>query len=268
MEQLRTKARELLQTGAANVVVGYGAGSSPERVRAIFVCTPEQADGLVFHEHCRQNLAVYLARHEVKALGKAAVVATLPTLRTILQLASEGQIADGQIIVLAVSHDPSVTVLNDLPAIEKYVASLSLALAAEEEALVARIEAMSREERWAFWQEQFSKCLKCYACRSACPMCYCSRCVVDCNRPQWVSVAPHALGNLEWHLARAMHLAGRCADCGSCSDACPVGIPLNRLTQVLAREIAADFGLQAGATARREYALSTFKTDDKEGFIR
>ncbi len=268
MQELQTKARELLQNGAVKVVVGYGRGSAPDRTRAIFICRPEQADGLIFNEYCRQNLAVYLNRHEVKSLGKAAVVATLPTLRTVLQLASEGQIVEGQVAVLAVSPDGKVTELPDLPAIEKYVSSLSLELAAADEEMIARIEKMSREERWAFWQEQFAKCLKCYACRSACPMCYCSRCVVDCNRPQWVPVAPHALGNLEWHLVRAMHLAGRCVNCGYCADACPVGIPLNRLTQVLAREVLADFGLHAGAGTKKEYALSTFKTDDKEGFIR
>ncbi len=268
MQELRDKARDLLSTGAAQVVIGYGRGSTAGRVRAVFVCRPEQADQLVFNEHCRQNLGVYLQKPEVRHLGKPAVVATLPTLRTVLQLAAEGQIADGQVTVLAVSADGHVAALADLPAIEQYLSGLSLAPTPQEQEWIAKIEAMPREQRWAFWREQFAKCLKCYACRSACPLCYCTRCVVDANQPQWLPVAPHALGNLEWHLVRAMHLAGRCIDCGHCAEACPVGIPLNLLTQVLAREVLANFNLTAGAHAKREYALSTFRTDDKDGFIR
>jgi formate dehydrogenase subunit beta len=268
MEELRKKARELLENGTAQVVIGYARGSTAEKVRAVFVCSPQQTQELIFNEHCTQNLAVYLLKHEVKALGKPALVARLPALRTVLQLAAEGQIAEGQVVVLAVVDDGKVTELADLPSIEKYVAGFSLALSAQQEELVAKIEKMSREERWTFWQEQFARCLKCYACRAACPMCYCTRCVVDANQPQWVPVAPHAVGNLEWHLVRAMHLAGRCVSCGCCVEACPVGIPLNLLTLMLAREVSAEFGLTAGASTKKEYALSVYKPDDKEGFIR
>lgn len=268
MEELRKKARELLEKGAAQVVIGYAPGSTADKSRAVFVCSPQQAQTLIFNGHCHQNLAVYLLKPEVKALGKPALVARTPTLRTVLQLASEGQIADGQVLVLAVSDDGTVTELADLAAMEKYITNLPLGLAPAEQDLVAKIEKMSRDERFAFWQEEFAKCLKCYACRAACPMCYCTRCVVDVNQPQWVPVAPHAVGNLEWHLVRAMHLAGRCVNCGYCAQACPAGIPLNLLTQMLAREVTAEFGLNAGASTKKEYALSVYKPDDKEGFIR
>ena len=42
-----------------------------------------------------------------------------------------------------------------------------------------KLESLSGKERWEFWKEQLSKCIRCYACRSACPMCYCDECVVD-----------------------------------------------------------------------------------------
>jgi len=268
MEELRNKARALLEKGTVQVVIGYAQGSTAAKARAVFVCSAGQTQGLIFNEHCTQNLAVYLLKPEVKALGKPAVVARLPALRTVLQLAAEGQIADGQVVVLAVTDDGQVAELCDLPAIEKHLAGVSLALSAQQEELVARIEKMSREQRWAFWQEQFAKCLKCYACRAACPMCYCARCVVDVNQPQWVPVAPHAVGNLEWHLVRAMHLAGRCVNCGNCAEACPVAIPLDLLTLMLSREVGAEFGLTAGASTKREYVLSVYRPDDKEGFIR
>ncbi len=268
MEELRKKARDLLQAGTVKVVIGYQAGSRKGLARPGFVTKPEQADTLILDDACTENLAVYLLKPEVKALGKPAIVARAPGLRTILQLAAEFQLVDGQVLAIGVAADGSISELADFADIEAFVAKAPPALTSEQEALLAKIEAMSLAERWAFWQAEFSRCIKCYACRQACPMCYCTKCIVETNQPQWVPVAPHDVGNMEWHIVRAMHLAGRCINCGFCADACPMGIPLNLLTQKLAQTVAASFGTSAGTGAKQDYALSTFKPDDKEGFIR
>lgn len=268
MEELRSKVRELLKAGTVQAVIGYRAGSDESTVRPAFVRTAEQADALVLDHRCTDNLAVYLLKPEVKALGKLGVVATVPALRTILQLASENQLVDGQIVAIGVSADGKPVELSTFQAIEEFAGKVPSGLSDQEKALLAKIEAMSREQRWAFWQGEFARCIKCYACRQACPMCYCTKCIVETNQPQWIPVSPHEEGNLEWHVVRAMHLAGRCLNCGFCAKACPVGIPLNLLTQRLSQEALAAFGAVAGASAKGEYALSMFKTDDKEGFIR
>jgi ferredoxin len=127
---------------------------------------------------------------------------------------------------------------------------------------------MPVSERRAFWASELSRCVKCYACRSSCPMCYCERCTMDCNRPQWIPVASHAIGNLEYHMVRAMHLAGRCVQCGTCGAACPVGIPVHLLTFFAEGTVRRQFGQKGGASAKLDYAMSTFKPDDKETFIR
>lgn len=268
MEPLRAKARELLESKAVGVVIGYAQGSLPENTRPVFIRNPQRVDRLILNEHCHQNLAVYLFKPEVKAFGKPALVARSTTLRSILQLAAENQIQEGQVVVLAVGNDGQLLDLPDFKAIEEYLAKQPRGLTPEEAERLKKIEQMSREERWRFWIKEFSRCLRCYACRAACPMCYCGRCAVEANQPQWIGAAPHPLANFEWHVSRAMHQAGRCIECGSCAEACPVDIPLNLLTQMINREVLEDFGVVAGSGAKAPYALATFKPEDKEDFIK
>ncbi len=75
------------------------------------------------------------------------------------------------------------------------------------------------------------------------------------------------MGNLEWHIMRAMHLAGRCVNCGECFRACPLDIPLNLFTQKIIEEIEVSFGKSVDAENGPIYPLSAFKVDDKDGFI-
>jgi ferredoxin len=268
MKALQDKARVLLESGTVQVVIGYTAGSDAKRARALFARNPEQAQQLIFDARCRQNLAAYLIKPEVRALGRAALVCVPGALRTLLQFAAENQLVDAAVVALAVSDDGAVTELPDFAALEEYVVRMPHALSPERLAELDRIDRMSGEERWAFWSAEVGRCLKCYACRAACPLCYCTRCITDVNQPQWVPVASDPLGNLEWNVVRAMHLAGRCVDCGSCAEACPVGIRIDLLNRVLAREAQSRFGATPGLSIRREYALSAFKPDDKEEFIR
>ena len=266
MNALQEKARQLLATKTVQVVIGYARGSGGG-ARAVFVREAAQASELVFDETCQQNLAVYLMKPEVRRLGKAAVVARPATLRAILQLAAENQLAENSLLALVPAAD-GILALSTFSALEAQVAAQDNDLSAAEKAELDRFAAMGLEERRKFWQEQFSLCLKCYACRAACPLCYCTRCTVECNQPQWIPVPAHDLGNLEWNVMRAMHLAGRCVNCGDCSRACPVGIPLHLLNQKLISDVFTNFNSRSGVSAKSDNALSTFKPDDPEDFIR
>lgn len=263
MDNLRKKAKELLDAGTVKVIIGYGEGTAG-RARAIFVTKPENTDKLIYNDNCLNNLAVYLTKHEVKHLGKMAIVATLPVMRSILQIASEKQVNDGDIVVLGINAEGKYLELADFKAIEDYVKTQPRDIKPEEKEMLAKIEAMTMEERWAFWQNEFSKCFKCYACRQTCPMCFCVRCNVENNNPQWIPVPAHQLGNMEWHVMRAMHLAGRCINCGECAKACPVDIPLNLLTYTLIDQIKEEFDSEAGISAGADSVLSSYKNDDKE----
>ncbi len=265
MEELRSRARELLASGAVQVVIGYGRGSGGG-ARALFLRDPGRAHELVYDGSCLQNLCVYLLKPEVRRLGKPALVAHAAALRTILQLAAENQLVEGSLLALLPGRD-GIETLATFAAIEERVAALGAGPGDEEKRELQHHGALPLEQRRDFWQEQFSRCLKCYACRAACPLCYCTRCTVECNQPQWIPVPAHDLGNLEWNVLRAMHLAGRCVDCGDCSRACPVAIPLHLINRKLAAVVEESFAFRAGRAARAENALSTFKPDDAEDFI-
>ena len=41
-------------------------------------------------------------------------------------------------------------------------------------------------EVFAEYKEEFSKCMKCYGCREACPLCFCDDCCLEAEGPEWV----------------------------------------------------------------------------------
>lgn len=269
MDNMINRAKELLSSGTVDVVVGYGKGTVENRTRAIFITKPEDTTKLIYNEHCKQNLAVYLTKNELfHHFKKFGIVATKYTMRAILQIASEEQIKEENLVVLALDDKSAMTELNGFAAMEQFVTELDNEIGQKEKDIIAKIDAMTMAEKWEFWEQELSKCFKCYACRQACPMCYCNRCMVECNQPQWVHVPAHKLGNLEWHFMRAMHLAGRCVNCGDCARACPMEIPLNLLTYKLIEPIKNDFGAVAGLQAKMESVLSAYKIGDRESFIR
>lgn len=95
-------------------------------------------------------------------------------------------------------------------------------------------------------QDMFSACLMCFACRDACPLCYCRECFADIEKSRWISPSPDSGGISDFHLIRAHHIAGRCTGCGACETACPVNIPIRRLARKLNTDMEKATGFQPG----------------------
>lgn len=266
MDALRTHAAGLLNAGRAMAILGYEAGTFGRR-RPLLATSAEDLARLLFDEPCTANLAGLLAKAEIRRLFPLAILGRDATLRSLLQLHAERQLKDGEVLALVVDGG-QVLELATAAALEEHLALKPHGLPAGDAARIAELQTLDRAARWAWWQEELGRCIKCYACRQTCPMCYCGQCTMDHNRPQWVPVASHALGNFEYHVVRAMHLAGRCVQCGACGAACPVGIPVHLLSMHAEERSAAQFGARPGQNAKLDYALSTFRPDDKETFIR
>lgn len=266
MDNLKVKAEALLAGKAVALVIGYEEAEGT--VRPVFIRDPAEADRITFDERCVHNLAVYLKKKEVRKLGKAGIVASLPVLRSLLQLASENQIKETDFIALYPARDGEVLELKGFKEMEAHVASCGLEVPEKDLERIKALEAMTQEERLGFWTEQLSRCIKCYACRAACPMCFCGRCQVEYNQPQIVTMEASPLGNFEWHFLRAMHMAGRCASCGECARACPLQIPVHLLAARVGLAVKEKFGECAGRSAEMKSVLSTYDPKDKEEFIR
>jgi len=282
--ELRANAKELLASKQVAVVIGYGLTESGE-VGAIFITDPEQADRLIWNENCTMNLTTYLKRKEVKKLGKPAIVVKGCDAKAIGVLELEKQLDRNDVFVIGVTcggvreqeniqekcfscdvqmppHCDAVTVgtrpsllaVRNVEPHERY-------------ARLQKLMEMSDDERFEYWKREFARCIKCYACRQNCPMCYCEVCVVDKNRPVRIDPSATLKGNLAWNILRAFHLAGRCVGCSACRMACPAGIDLDLLNLSVAKVAEEQFGFRAGMPQNTKPLIGTFSPDDQEEFI-
>ncbi len=132
---------------------------------------------------------------------------------------------------------------------------------------VEELEKLDHDGRFAYWKRQFERCIRCFACRNVCPACSCRQCVFDIPEPRWLGKALELSETQFYQIIRAYHVAGRCVDCGECTRACPVGIPLRELNRKFIKDIDELYGpYEAGADPEEESPLLTYRTDDPAAF--
>lgn len=268
---VRETARKLLAEGTVKVVIGYtrsGAGQSAPA----FVSKPDDCGRLIFDESCYVNLTRYLTKPEVKALGRPAIVSKGCDNRSVNLLLSEKKIKREDVHIIGVEcpgMDKTVCTWCDH---HKPVNCDDLIPADHAPAGLARAAGpaadMTPAQRWDYWMGEFSRCIRCYACRVVCPVCYCPQCLADKNLPQGIDSAPLARGNLAWQLVRAFHHAGRCVECGECERACPMEIPLMHFMTGMQDVVRGKFACQPGESPTAAAPLGTYSEDDKEDFFR
>ena len=131
---------------------------------------------------------------------------------------------------------------------------------------VEALEKLTPDERFAFWQNELSRCIRCNACRDVCPACTCEKCVFD-NPNSGVEnkAAANSFEEKLFHIIRAFHVAGRCTDCGECSRVCPQHIPLHLLNRKFIHDIDRFYGdYQAGAEVGSRAPIVNYTKDDLE----
>jgi ferredoxin len=133
---------------------------------------------------------------------------------------------------------------------------------------VEKIEKMDPEKKWGFFNRLTERCIRCYACRNACPLCYCPTCFVDESTPQWVGKSIDPVDTLTFHILRAYHCAGRCTDCGACERACPMDIQVRQFTKKLNKDALDLFSWEAGLNMDQRPPLDVYQQDDYDEFVR
>lgn len=194
----------------------------------------------------------------------------------------EAQIADGQVTVRGQGFEQILDLREllcaDCSACRHKLAPLhdvlieaetqELAGSDLEYAAVEELESWTADERWAYFSSEFSRCIRCYACREACPVCYCKLCFIDQNQPSWFDRSDDVADLMAFHLGRLYHVAGRCIDCGACARACPMEIDLRRLGRKLEKDIRELYQYEAGMDTETNPPLGVYGPEDPEGVFK
>ncbi|MEE9509998.1 MAG: 4Fe-4S dicluster domain-containing protein, partial [Candidatus Bathyarchaeia archaeon] len=250
----------------------------------VFIDCPEEVEKLVWNDRCIHNLASFLKKTIDDGEGRVAIVSKGCDVKSIVALLQEGQIVRDKIKVLGVDcsgqRDEKGNLLLKCKLCRDHRPLLYDSLIANERVDVREfdvdsvdysevedVEKMSVEERLRFWKEEAEKCIRCYACREVCPLCYCVECFTDQNLPQYVPSTPSIKGNFLWLLMRAFDLAGRCTGCMECDRVCPVDIPLHLLNRKAIKDVATLFGYEAGRNPSEKPLLAVFSEEDPDEII-
>lgn len=276
--QLRETAAQLLADGEVSIVLGYAEGSLPGQTVPAFVRDPSDAGHLVWNERCANNLTVYLRealRHRPNG-GRVGIVVKSCDAKALNGFLRENQLERDDVLLIGVSCEgvwPDGALAAKCyacadalpPGADRTIgeAPASRAVASDPRDMqIAALDALPATERWEYWQRQFELCIRCYACRAVCPLCYCETCVAEKNQPQWIRTTHDGQGNTAWNVVRAMHLAGRCVGCDECARVCPADIRLDLLNRKIALEVEQRFGYTSDNGVEIPAPLTTFRPDD------
>ena len=132
---------------------------------------------------------------------------------------------------------------------------------------VREMGALSTDERWARFSQELERCNLCFACRNACPLCYCNTCFADSTQPRWFTQTTSLEDREFYQVMRTFHLAGRCVGCGACTRACPQGVNIRLFLDKLRADASELFGYEAGVDPEAKPPLRTYHYSDPNDFI-
>lgn len=132
---------------------------------------------------------------------------------------------------------------------------------------VEKFAELGSDARFSYFAHEIEGCIQCYACRQACPLCYCQECFADRQSPKWVSRWRGLSDKMLFHLGRVLHVAGRCVDCGACRRACPIGIDLRLLTKNMEKVAKESFDYESGLDIGGLPLLAAYRREDPDDFI-
>ena len=282
MKRIQDRAVALLSEGAVARVLGWETGDTATDWSPALFESAEEMENFVYGDYAGANLSKYCVKLK-KLEGKTLVVLKPCDTLSFNQLLHEHRISRENFYIIGAGCKGMKNDLGLLPKcsackgkdfvvydeiIDDEASKAPTALMDRMEG-VRDLETMTADERFAFWQKELSRCIRCNACRNVCPACTCEKCVFDNPDSGVQSKAP--VTDFEenmFHIIRAYHVAGRCTDCGECSRVCPQNIPLHLLNRKFIKDIDELYGeYRAGAEIGQRHPLENYTTGDAEPSI-
>lgn len=295
-QEMRKIARELLEQKTVARVIGWGKGPKWHPTQPAVISDPADTERLVWDDFAIGGTATYLL-NERDHDHKVAIFVKGCDSRGVLRIIQDNQIARERLIIIGIpcsgkkdprmmqqGRGPNQKGLSEEqiplakkcqecryhnPVIYDQLLGEKVDITPKEDRMqeIIEIENLSPDEKYAHFQKAFEKCIRCFACRNVCPACNCRDCVFDQTRPQWVDKSSELADNQMYHLIRAIHMIGRCVECGECERVCPQEIPLMQINKKLIKDVNQLFGpYDAGVNLEEKPPLVCYQLDDPEEF--